>query len=174
MATQTMKAHPHSMGSDTTMKSMTDMKIGHYGRFGIMVGLSFIAMYVLMYAMVNALPNVYNSVNQFYMAGLMAAPMAIIEILLMRSMYPDKKLNGVILIVSFLALAFFWTGIRNQIGVGDNQFVRSMIPHHAGAILMCNEANIQDAELKGLCANIVKGQQAEVEQMKAILGRLNK
>lgn len=164
MTTRTMDSRSHTMGSE--MKSMAHMKVGHYSRFAIMIGLSFVAMYLLMYAMVNALPNVFNNVNQFYMAGLMAAPMAIIEILLMHSMYPNKKLNGIVLGVSVLALAFFWAGIRNQIGVGDTQFVRSMIPHHSGAILMCNEANIQDAELKTLCGNIAKSQQEEIDQMK--------
>ena len=34
-------------------------------------------MYILMYAMVNAFANVYPNVNQFYMAGLMTAPMVV-------------------------------------------------------------------------------------------------
>jgi hypothetical protein len=170
MKTMNTQAHGASSTMPTTMNEQ--MMMGHYRRFGLMVGVSFAAMYILMYAMVNILPNVFNSINQVYMAGLMAAPMAFIEIILMRSMYPDKKRNAVILVGSLLALGFFWAGIRNQIGVGDRQFVRSMIPHHSGAILMCNEAKITDPELKGLCATIVKGQQEEVDQMKAILARL--
>lgn len=46
----------------------------HYGRLIVMVVLSFITMYALMYGMVNVFANVYLDVNQFYMAGLMAAP----------------------------------------------------------------------------------------------------
>jgi hypothetical protein len=46
----------------------------HYVRLAIMTALSFISMYVLMYAMVNRFANVYNNLNQFYMAGLMTAP----------------------------------------------------------------------------------------------------
>ena len=69
-------------------KSMTG---GHYGRFLLMIVLSFIAMYILMYAMVDRLGNVFNSVNQLYMAGLMTAPMVVLEVLLMGSMYKDKK-----------------------------------------------------------------------------------
>ena len=53
-----------------------------YGRLLIMALLSFVSMYVLMYAMVNAFANVFSSLNQFYMAGLMTAPMVIIELLL--------------------------------------------------------------------------------------------
>jgi uncharacterized protein (DUF305 family) len=47
-----------------------------------------------------------------------------------------------------------------------------MIPHHSGAILMCREADITDGELRALCDNIQKGQRQEIEQMKAILNRL--
>jgi hypothetical protein len=39
--------------------------------------LSFISMYVLMYAMVDRFANVYPNFNQFYMAGLMTAPMVL-------------------------------------------------------------------------------------------------
>jgi uncharacterized protein (DUF305 family) len=49
-----------------------------------------------------------------------------------------------------------------------------MIPHHAGAILMCGKAPIQDAEIKAPCQNIIDGQQTEIDQMKAILSRLDK
>ena len=52
--------------------------------------------------------------------------------------------------------------------------LRSMIPHHAGAIWMCKEAAIQDPEIRDLCGNIEAGQQQEINQMKAILGRLGK
>jgi uncharacterized protein (DUF305 family) len=45
---------------------------------------------------------------------------------------------------------------------------------HAGAILMCGKAPIEDAEIKTLCQSIIDGQQTEIDQMKAILGRLDK
>ena len=136
-----------------------------------MAGLSFIAMYVLMYSMVNTLGEVFNSINQVYMAGLMAAPMVIIEIVLMRSMYPNKKLNGLIAAASVVALVGFFALIRYQGGVGDRQFLRSMIPHHSGAILMCREATIQSAELKQLCHNIIKSQADEIAQMRRLLDK---
>ena len=49
-----------------------------------------------------------------------------------------------------------------------------MIPHHAGAILMCEQAAIEDAEIKDLCGAIVSSQQAEIDQMKAKLSELEK
>jgi uncharacterized protein (DUF305 family) len=47
-----------------------------------------------------------------------------------------------------------------------------MIPHHSGAILMCEEASIDDPEIVALCGQIISSQQAEIEQMEAILKRL--
>jgi len=145
----------------------------HYGHLAIMTGLSFIAMFILMYAMVDRFANVYPNVNQAYMAGLMAAPMVIIELLVMRGMYSNARMNLILGSAALVALALFFVGIRAQTAVGDVQFVKSMIPHHSGAILMCERSDIADAELKTLCGDIVQGQQREIDQMKQILARLN-
>jgi len=145
----------------------------HYRHLLIMTILSFASMYVLMYAMVNAFGNVYNSANQVYMAGLMTAPMVVIELLVMQGMYDDKRRNVVILGAAAVAGIVCFAFIRWQTGVSDTQFLRSMIPHHAGAMLMCEQAPIQDPEIKTLCRNIIKGQQAEIDQMKAKLRQLS-
>jgi uncharacterized protein (DUF305 family) len=144
----------------------------HYRRLVLMIVLSFISMYVLMYGMVNSFSNVYMNVNQVYMAGLMAAPMGIIELALMGAMYRSKKLNAAFIAGSVAALAVFWVLLREQAAVSDSQFLRSMIPHHAGAILMCEEAPIEDAEIKALCKAIVSSQRTEIDQMKAKLRTL--
>jgi uncharacterized protein (DUF305 family) len=146
----------------------------HYGRLLLMAALSFISMYVLMYAMVNKFENVYTNLNQFYMAGLMAAPMVVIELALMRAMYSDKAKNALFTAVSLAALVIFWLFIRQQTAISDKQFLRSMIPHHGGAILMCKEAPVRDPEIKELCGAIVSNQQSEIDQMKAILNRLER
>lgn len=142
-----------------------------YLRLAGMMLLSFISMYILMYAMVNSLSNVFNNVNQVYMAGLMASPMVLIELVLMRSMYPDRRLNLWIAAGSVLALVLFLFAIQQQAAVTDRQFLRSMIPHHAAAILMCEKAPIQDPKIKDLCKGIISSQQSEITQMKALLNR---
>lgn len=140
-----------------------------YPRLALMAALSFVAMFVLMYAMVDRLSNVYPSLNQAYMAALMAAPMVAIEIVLMSSMYPSKRTNRLILAGSaFVLLGAFWA-IRDQAAIGDDEFLRSMIPHHSGAILMCQQASISDAEIRRLCADIVSSQRQEIETMKQML-----
>ncbi len=144
---------------------------GHYGRFGWMLLLSFAAMYVLMYAMVDRLGNAVPNINTAYMAGLMTAPMVILELLLMGRMYPDKRKNLVIVALGVVLLLASWFSIREQAGVGDRQFLKSMIPHHAGAILMCQQATLTDPEVKALCTGIVKAQEEEIAQMNALLAR---
>ena len=85
---------------------------GHYGRFAWMLVLSFVAMYVLMYAMVDRLGNAVPNINQFYMAGLMAAPMLVIELLLMAKMYPNRRWNLLLAIGALIFMAACWFGIR--------------------------------------------------------------
>jgi hypothetical protein len=141
----------------------------HYTKLLLMAVLSFIAMYLLMYSMVDVFSNVIPNINQFYMAGLMTMPMVIIELVIMGGMYKKKKLNAIIFIASSVLLVCFFFGIRKQAAVGDKQFLKSMIPHHAAAILMAKKANINDPEIKKLTEQIITSQQAEIEQMKAKL-----
>ena len=134
-----------------------------------MVALSFISMYILMYMMVDSYANVYPNLNQFYMAGIMTIPMLIIEFFFMRSMYNNTRLNTLIIVCSlaiFVLLIFF---IRKQTAISDREFLRSMIPHHGAAILMCEQTSIQDPEIQELCKNIVSAQQSEINFMKAKL-----
>ena len=144
-----------------------------YFKLALMALLSFISMYVLMYAMVNKFEDIYPNYNQLYMAGLMAAPMVLIEIILMKTMYKNKKLNAVIAIASIVIGISFFLSIRGQAAISDTQFLKSMIPHHSGAILMCREANIKDPEIQALCQTITESQQQEIDQMQAMLNRMN-
>lgn len=143
-----------------------------YSRLAVMALLSFAAMYFLMFAMVDRLDNVIMNVNQVYMAVLMAAPMVLIELALMTSMYMDRTRNAVIAVAALVIGVSAYVAIRAQAGIGDREFARSMIPHHASAILMCNEAPISSAEIRELCHGpngIVASQQREIEQLKAFL-----
>ncbi|HEU4428110.1 MAG TPA: DUF305 domain-containing protein [Myxococcota bacterium] len=138
----------------------------HYWRLLAMTLLSFLAMYALMYAMVDRYSNALPNLNQAYMAGLMTAAMVGIELLVMGAMYADRRLNAGIFAASSVALVTCWGGIRAQSGVSDEQFLKSMIPHHAGAILMCERATLRDPSLDRLCDGIVASQQREIDFMK--------
>lgn len=146
---------------------------GAYGRLLAMSAVSFIAMYALMYAMVDRLANAVSNFNQVYMAGLMTAAMVIIELVVMRGMYRNTRLNAALLIGGLAALVLFYSAIRRQTAIDDRQFLRSMIPHHAGAILMCEQASISDPEIRKLCAGIVRAQEREIAQMRDKLRELS-
>jgi len=162
----------HSPEHKSEKNRGSEMSKKHYLLLLVMAILSFISMYVLMYSMVDTFDNIYHSLNQVYMASLMTAPMVLIEVSLMRSMYRNKKLNILVIAVCVIMLVASFTFIRQQTAIGDEQFLRSMISHHASAILMCEQASIQDPELQELCNNIVLSQQAEIDQMKAMLNEL--
>ena len=146
--------------------------ITSYARFGLKVRLSFLAMYILMYAMVNTFSNAIPNYNQFYMTGLMTAPMVVLEMLFMGSMYPNKKVNAAVVSIGLILLVLFWLLIRYQVAISERQFLKSMIPHHAGAILMCDNPLLSDSDIKTLCTGIVSSQRGEIELMKRKLEQL--
>ena len=145
---------------------------GSYKKLILMGLLHLPIMYLVMFSMVYSGEEVFHNLNTFYMAGMMVAPMIILMPLTMSMMYPDWKLNLIIYGASVILFVAFFFFTRQQTFIGDRQFLRSMIPHHSGAVLMCERAKIDDAEIKTLCEEIIRGQKSEIEQMKKILGRL--
>jgi uncharacterized protein (DUF305 family) len=143
-----------------------------YPLFALNMFLSLVAMYFLMFTMVDTWGDFFNNLNMGMMAFTMLAPMGVLMLALMPGMYPNRRLNVAIYAGFVLVFVLALAGIRTQTPIGNEQFIASMIPHHSGAILMCREANITDAELRTLCDGIEAGQRQEIEQMKAILARL--
>lgn len=148
-----------------------DMQRHHYRMLALNLGLSLLIMYVAMFAMIWSSGEFVQNVNFLYMALVMWAPMAIVMMMTMKSMYQDKRLNFILYVVFVLTLVLSFAAIRAQSLVGDKQFLRSMIPHHSGAILMCERAKIRDPEIQQLCQSIIESQQAEIGQMQAMLDR---
>jgi len=123
--------------------------------------------------MIDGWSDFRNNLNMFYMAVTMWAPMGIFMLATMRGMYRNKAANVPLFILfALLTVGSFWA-TRTQALVDDHQFVVSMIPHHSGAILMCREAQLNDPQLIELCGEIIAAQRAEIEQMEAILSRLD-
>jgi hypothetical protein len=144
----------------------------HYLMLGVNLLLSLIIMYVAMFSMIWGWGEFIQNINFLYMALVMWAPMAAVMLVTMRRMYPKKKLNGALYLGFAAVFILSLVGIREQSLVGDNQFLRSMIPHHSGALLMCREASVEDPEIKRLCEGIIASQSSEIDQMKAIQRRL--
>lgn len=140
-------------------------------KLATMAVLSFLAMYILMYLMVDTYGNVYVNLDQLYMVVAMTAAMMLIEMVVMSSMYGQEVKMAVagLSIIALIASVLF---IRSQVGVSDKEFLRSMIPHHGAALLMCENADLKDPEIKKLCADIIAGQQSQIDWMRAKLQAL--
>lgn len=146
-------------------------KRGMYARLAVMLALSFIAMYFLMYAMVDTIHDVLPNVNQGYMAAIMTGPMGLLELGLMSKMYPDRSKNLMVALASLAMLGVGWWGMRSQAAIGDEQFLKSMIPHHSGALLMCRNAKLETQETRALCKRIIEAQVREIAEMRGLLAK---
>jgi uncharacterized protein (DUF305 family) len=144
---------------------------GHYRILAVELVVDFAIMYLVMYTMIATLDHFHFNLNNVYMTLMMVAPMAAVMLLAMRSMFPSRRMNVMILLGAAAVFAASFAGMRTQAAIGDAEFLRSMIPHHSGAILMCEQARLSDPEIIALCRDIVLGQSKEIAQMKAILAR---
>lgn len=137
------------------------------------IGIHFFVMYGLSYFIIDQFSHAYLvSSRPLYMAVAMVAPMVFLMVLFMRDMLPNKSLNKALLVGSALVFVLAIVGARSQFGVGNQLFLKSMIPHHSGAITTCQEADITDPEIQELCREIVETQEREIAQMQDILERL--
>ena len=143
----------------------------NYAKLALTLGLSFVIMLLLTYSMIREWGHFYFNLANTYMALMMVAPMGILMLLIMWGMFKNKRLNIVLIAVMAVAFVVVFAFGRNETFIGDKQFLDSMIPHHSRAILMCQESDITDPEIKDLCQEIVSSQQKEIDQMKSILER---
>lgn len=142
-----------------------------YKKLALVTSINAVIMFLVTYVMVADVGHIYFNINRVYMTLLMVAPMVILMLLVMRSMYPNPRLNTALIAGFALLFVICFALVRTQTFVGNDQFLRSMIPHHSGAILMCEEADVTDPEIVSLCQQITQSQQEEIDQMRAILAR---
>ena len=143
-----------------------------YRNLAIELIVHFMIMYLVMYTMIATLDHFYFNLNNVYMTLMMVTPMALLMLVLMRSMYENKRANRIIAIGAVVIFAGSFYAMRSQAAIGDKELIRGMIPHHSGAILMCGKAKLTDPELITLCDEIVDAQEREIAQMQAVLERL--
>lgn len=142
-----------------------------YKKFGLVMLINTLLMFLIPYVMIDRLDHMYFSLNRLYMTLMMVAPMGIVMLLVMGSMFEIKRLNySLIAAFSGLFVLCFML-IRTQTPVGNAQAMQSMIPNNSSSILICRQANVTDPEARKLCDQIVKSQEEQIGQMKAMLAR---
>lgn len=161
------------MASESAHIHQMEMSRGAYGKFMLMLAISFCIMYAVMFLNVDSADHIYLSLTRTYMSLLMVSPMALLMLAIMGKMYRNKRLNLLIGIASAAVFVLALAALRTQTPVSDIQYMRAMIPHHSSAILTSKHANIQDPEVKQLSQGIIESQEREIQQMQAILRRLD-
>lgn len=147
--------------------------MSNYTKFFLMLGASFVAMYITMYLNTYEFDHVWFSLTRFYMVCLGISAMALIMFFFMKNMYNNKKKNLGIVIGSIVLFLGALGLVRDQKStVGDVLWMKGMIPHHSIAILTSERADIKDPEVKKLAEDIIKAQRKEIEEMKAMIKRL--
>jgi len=142
-----------------------------YFRLAIELAADFAVMYLVMFTMIASVDHLLLNLNHLYMTLMMVTPMMLFMLAGMQKMFPSRRVNtALVMAAAAVFIPSFWA-IRSQGGIGDEQFLRSMIPHHSGAILMCERSAISDSEIRNLCTQIVESQRREIAQMEEILKR---
>ncbi|HCY75494.1 MAG TPA: DUF305 domain-containing protein [Ignavibacteriales bacterium] len=152
---------------DNTHKSES-----HYTKFVMMLTGSFIVMYVTMYLNTYEIDHVYFSLTRFYMTCLGISGMAVIMLLVMINMYKDKKKNVAIILGSLILFVSALILVRTQTPIGDELYMKAMIPHHSIAILTSKTADIKHPEVRKLADEIIIAQEKEILEMKELIKRL--
>ncbi len=145
---------------------------GSYSKFGLMMAVSFVIMYAIMFLNAAQFDHVMLSYTRTYMSVLMIASMAIVMLLFMRKMYENTKLNTAILVISAAVFAIVLGMLRTQTPIKDIQYMKAMIPHHSSAIMVSQAATFEDPESAKLAKEIIEAQKREIAQMKKIIYRL--
>ncbi len=148
------------------------MKKQSYQKFALMMAVSFVIMYGVMFLNADVFDHVMLSTTRTYMTILMITPMAISMMLFMWGMYENNKANYIILASALIIFVGTLTMLRNQTMIADVQWMKAMIPHHSSAIMVSQKAHLKDPEAQQLAKDIIEAQKKEIAQMQAMIRRL--
>lgn len=141
----------------------------NYIRFGLVLVISLAVMFVLTMSQIRRWSDFYLNLSNFYMSVIMVAVMGVIMMGVMHQMFTDRRLNIALYAVLGALFVGGFAAVRTEPFVGNEAFLKSMIPHHSRAVVVCQESNITDPEIVRLCDQIVRSQEEEITQMKKIL-----
>lgn len=142
-----------------------------YGRFAAALVGSLAAMYALAFSQIDVLRHFEWSLSVLWISLSMIAAMGLIMLTAMLNMLPNRRVNVALYAGFGLLLVLAFTAGRFEFLVGDDAFLRSMIPHHSRAIHMCQEAELTDPQIVELCGEIIETQREEIAEMNRIMDR---
>lgn len=140
-----------------------------YINFILMVVVSSVLMFFLMYLNTYQFNHVWFSQTRMFMTFIMAGSMALVMLFFMRHMYRDKTANLAIVLGAITLMGLGLWLVRSQATVNDVSWMKAMIPHHSIAILTSGRANIVDLRVRKLADEIIEAQQREIREMESLI-----
>lgn len=145
-----------------------------YARFGVMILVSAIVMFGLMYLNTWSSDHLFYSQTRTWMALLMGAAMAIVMMGFMWTMYQNRRTNVAIVMVAAVVFAVSLYLVRSQQTVDDIAYMKAMIPHHSIAVMTSDRARLRDPRVRNLADGILEAQVREIAQMKSLIDDLER
>ena len=137
--------------------------------FFAMIATSIVTMFVLKYSNVYAWDHVWFSQTRFWMALMMGMAMIVIMLGFMWGMYRTRAVKWLVMAGAVAGFALFLWLARSQATVGDEAWMKAMIPHHSIAVLTSRRAQISDPRVRELADAIIEAQVKEIAQMEMLI-----
>lgn len=155
------------------MEQHKEMMEGSWSRFAAMIAISAFVMFFLMYQLVYSFDHATFSINRLVASLVMACVMTIVMLSFMWSMYKGNGTKIAVLVLAALVGVILLFVNRSQSLIGDEDFMRSMIPHHSIAINNARRASISDPRVRELADEIIEAQVREIAEMKLLLENID-
>lgn len=149
------------------------MKMG-WSRFFAMIAVSTLVMFPLMYQLVYSADHATFSLTRLVSSVVMGCVMAIIMLAFMWKMYEGQAIKLAVLISAIVVGVVTLAINRQQMLIGDVDFMKSMIPHHSIAINNARKADIRDPRVRKLADGIIRAQVMEIAEMKLLVADIEK
>ena len=145
-----------------------------WAKFAAMIAVSVVAMFFLMYQLVYSLDHATFSLNRLVSSLVMGCIMTLIMLPFMWQMVKGKATKIAVLVGAVLVGAGILVINRDQTLIGDEQFMKSMIPHHSIAINNARKSDIRDPRVQRLANQIIESQVREIGEMKWLLADIKR
>ncbi len=142
---------------------------GKWPTFFAMIATSIVTMFVLKYSNVWEADHVFFSQTRMWMALMMGMAMIVIMLGFMWGMYRTLLTKVLVMAGAVLGFGLFLFLARSQATVGDEAWMKAMIPHHSIAVLTSERAEISDPRVRKLADAIIEAQVKEIAEMKLLL-----
>lgn len=125
--------------------------------------------YAMSRIMTNDVTNIRNSLGKFYITGIMATLMGLVEVLMHDSYMGKFSVKYYLFLLSLLGILYYM--YRTQQYIYDGEYLNEMIEHHSMAVFTSEEIlkKTHSPDIKILASKIKNTQELEILHMKTLL-----